>query len=644
MSSTAPRPRPAPRTPVEQLGQLRVIGMLIALVVLGPPAATAGAGAFLLARRCARGMLYLTIAAALGLSALYLFWDRFSARITLVTSAISVRAEPQTTGLQTATPANELPTIDPDVLLAPIVTRLKPHLLPLWAMLLLSAPTISLFLESTRIRQVDEVERGRHEREERTLQLAAQKARTQATDVPPVVKSQLVLGASIRGDLDWTQGRYITYPPVVLGRHLVAIGASGSGKTETSIRLAYGAAKVYGWKVFYLDCKGDEEMAARFMNAMATAGYSNIARFPDRAYDGWRGDNVALFNRLMAIVDYTEPYYRDLTKMILDLAINAPGGLPRSSEELLARLNPDALKQLYNGTVDIHAVDGIKPEHIHSAHNRYRAFFRALDGGLDGSWAFEDVDAGYVLMRGLELKDQTASIGRFMMEDFAHYVSKRKDPNQRILFIIDEFPAIAFGGANTAILFEMVRSKGAGVVVTAQSYAGMGEGADRILGAAATLLLHQCADPDKLLARAGMATTYARSISFAERGVSHPTAYGVGAGSIREQEQLKVHPNAVKALAPGECFLISGGRYAYVSVARLAPDTAALYVLPPASAHHTNVAAHGRYSAEPTVPDKTNIATASASDESARHAQKEEANILTTFTPHDPSVDSVHDW
>jgi hypothetical protein len=621
--------------------------MLVACVVLGPPAAIAGAGAFMLARRCARGMLYVTLAAALGLGALCLFWDRLSARITLATSAISMTGEPWATRPRT-TQESVLPTLDPDAILTPIMSRVAPHLIPLWATLLLAAPAVTLLLESTRVRQVDEVERTRRERAERTIQLAARKARAQATDAPPAAKLQMVLGTSIRGDLDWVQGRYLTYPPVVLGRHLVAIGASGSGKTETSIRLAYGAAKVYGWKVFYLDCKGDEEMADRFMDAMAAAGYANIARFPDRAYDGWRGDGVALFNRLMAIVDYSEPYYRDLTKMILDLAINAPGGLPRSSEELLARLNPDALKQLYNGTADAHAVSGIKPEHIHSAHNRYRAFFRALDGGLDGSWAFEDMDAGYVLLRGLELKDQTASIGRFMMEDFAHYVSKRKDPNQHILFIIDEFPAIAFGGANTATLFEMVRSKGAGVVVTAQSYAGMGEGADRILGAAATLLLHQCADPDKLLARAGMATTYARSVSFAERGASNPTAYAVGAGSIREQKDLKVDPDHVKALAPGECFLISGGRYAHVSIARLAPGAAAPYV-PISGARHTNAgasehslsASEAPNTVEPTTSDESEIVIAGASDEPARHVPEQEGHTPTATTLSDHTV---NDW
>jgi hypothetical protein len=61
------------------------------------------------------------------------------------------------------------------------------------------------------------------------------------------------------------------------------------------------------------------------------------------------------------------------------------------------------------------------------------------------------------------------------------------------LLIVNEFPAIAFGGASAANLFEMVRFHGDGLVVTAQSYAGLGADADRMLGAAAGLILHQCA-------------------------------------------------------------------------------------------------------------------------------------------------------
>ena len=80
----------------------------------------------------------------------------------------------------------------------------------------------------------------------------------------------------VGGDLDWMKGGWFTYPAPMLGRHLVLIGASNTGKTETSKRLAYGAAKVYGWRVFYLDCKGDSGTATEFL--AATRSRSSLMR------------------------------------------------------------------------------------------------------------------------------------------------------------------------------------------------------------------------------------------------------------------------------------------------------------------------------------------------------------------------------
>ena len=93
----------------------------------------------------------------------------------------------------------------------------------------------------------------------------------------------------------------------MLGRHLVVVGGTGSGKTETLLRLAYGAAADLGWQVLYLDAKGDPANVRRFVDAMQDAGVRDVRVFPEGAYDGWRGDPIALLNGLMAIEDFSEP-------------------------------------------------------------------------------------------------------------------------------------------------------------------------------------------------------------------------------------------------------------------------------------------------------------------------------------------------
>src|SRR2546430_2082832 len=82
------------------------------------------------------------------------------------------------------------------------------------------------------------------------------------------------------GDLLWSRKRMFTFPLSSLRHHAVCLGATGSGKTETLYRCAYGAYKVYRLQVIYLDAKGESKRAeekegdnaARFVATMRAAG------------------------------------------------------------------------------------------------------------------------------------------------------------------------------------------------------------------------------------------------------------------------------------------------------------------------------------------------------------------------------------
>jgi hypothetical protein len=426
---------------------------------------------------------------------------------------------------------------------------------PLWAWWqwsLLLAPFATLNLLSTRVRSAAELEQERFAKEERATAERERRAREALVKAPESVGDAMVLGVPLDvGDLPWAKGALFTYPGDSLGRHGAVIGSSGMGKSETVLRIAAGARQVYGWKVFFIDCKGEQGLQERFVTTMRGAGAQRVGTFPQRPLRGWQGDSVALLNRLLAVIDFSEAYYRDLTKMLLSLALEAPGGPPRSSSELLEAMVLARLRQRYQGRPEVDEIDGLRPRDAASSYNRYRAFFKALGSGLDGApddkatWSFDSVDAGYILLDGLTLKDQTASFGRYLIEDFAHYAAQRKPKHERVLLVIDEYPVIAYSGAGTASLFEMVRFHGASIIVTGQSYAGMGEGFDRILGAAETLILHRCGDPDKLLPRAGQRLAFKRRVGFSERGIGQGAReYATGAGYLAVDEELKICPAA----------------------------------------------------------------------------------------------------
>jgi hypothetical protein len=378
----------------------------------------------------------------------------------------------------------------------------------------------------------------------------------------------------VAGDLfEWGRrdaGRlWLAYPEADLSRHGVVVGAAGSGKTETLLRLSYLAARVYGWQVVFLDAKGDTATRERFVAAMLQAGIdaASIRTFPAQPYDGWRGDARALVNRLMEVSDFGEPYYREMALRVLDLATSAPPGPPGSSTELLGRLRKPALRMAYRARPEAAEIDDLAERDVAGVANRYRAFFGALGGSLDGAWVFEDAAACYLLLEGLALKAEAARLGRFFLEDFAHYAGVRKAQARRVLLVVDEFSALE-SAADAAHLFERLRSFGAAVIVSAQGYAGLGAAADRILDAAETLVLHRCADPERLVARAG---TVPR-VEHTRYLPSHAVPPGAGReGSVTRREGWRVRPNDVRQLPAGEAIVISGGKAGRVRVERLLP-------------------------------------------------------------------------
>jgi hypothetical protein len=376
----------------------------------------------------------------------------------------------------------------------------------------------------------------------------------------------------VTGDLfDWGRresGRlWLAYPEADLSLHGVVIGAAGSGKTETLLRIAYLAARAYRWKVVFLDAKGDPATRDRFVAAMLLAGLEpgEIRTFPRERYDAWRGDTRALTNRLMEVSDFSEPYYREMALHVLDLAVSAGAGPPESSQELLGRLRRPALRLAYRKLPQAAEVEDLTDRDVAGVANRYRAFFGALAASLDGTWAFEDTSACYLLLEGLALKGEAARLGRFFLEDFAHYAAVRKAPGERVLLIVDEFSALE-STADAAHLFERLRSFGAAVIVSAQGYAGLGPAADRILDAAQTLVLHRCADPERLITRAGTVPRTEHT-----RHLSQESTPPVATGSFTRREGWRVRPNDVRQLPTGEAIVIARGKAARVEVQRLVP-------------------------------------------------------------------------
>lgn len=123
------------------------------------------------------------------------------------------------------------------------------------------------------------------------------KAAKAVRKTPDDIRGRAVLGPAATGDLpaQWIARKpfgkpFVVYDQANLGRHVAVIGQPGSGKTVTLLRLAYLAAKVYGWRVYFLDGKGDHATQREFVATMLDAGLNEnqIGAFPNEPFDGWR--------------------------------------------------------------------------------------------------------------------------------------------------------------------------------------------------------------------------------------------------------------------------------------------------------------------------------------------------------------------
>jgi hypothetical protein len=378
------------------------------------------------------------------------------------------------------------------------------------------------------------------------------------------------------GDLHpWLRRRGRTTEVVIPAREqplaMAVLGIPGSGKTVTQLRRVWIAARS-GMRVVFVDCKGTDPALAwqvtcvyRLANPAAVVGF-----WPAQPLDCWRGDGMAIANRLLAVEDWASEgggvYYRRMATLALQLACTPPTGPPRNSHDFLRRLDLRKLQQLWRGDqtaqADLEQL-AADPQVLAGVRGRYSAFFRSLQGKADGCWGLEDVDLAVLTIPTIASRTDADAAVRLVLEDLGHFATRRKARlGDDVLLVLDEFSAVQ-GGTDQAIhLAERLRDVGVPVVFGAQSPEGLGDERQqwRLLHTiGGGLVLHQLPDPDRLIELAGTVRAPEQAWQLDPWGPA-------GQARLHMTDRPRVDPNQVRQLHPGEAFLVHGGRAVKLSV------------------------------------------------------------------------------
>ena len=386
-------------------------------------------------------------------------------------------------------------------------------------------------------------------------------------------------------------------PAAACTRHMVVVGATGSGKTNLMMRLWAGWFTAAGQQarsgrghrplLIVLDCKGGRDArvkADRTRRLLYGAGARRVAVWPDDArLSVWElppADLAVLLYQMIESGTGAAAYYADVLQSVLTLAVMTPCGPPASAAAFLGRLDARWLQHAW--TDGRHPAEAERARaaarHLPDIQLRYATLLGRLGPALDGPGTLADADAWYFILEGTREPSVAEAQAMAITELAARTATSGDGEPRAMLLAADDYSAVA-GRVPLSNLYERGRSLGIGVQVSAQSWQGLGRNEDERYRIAATadggvFVLHT-PHPEPLTQLAGTR----RVLETAHRIIGG--SWGDD-GTTRIRRDCVADPELIRRLQVGQACYIHHGAATFVQVAR--PKPSPLTLLPPPAA------------------------------------------------------------
>ena len=274
-------------------------------------------------------------------------------------------------------------------------------------------------------------------------------------------------------------------------------GISGIGKTTLLLRIV-ATALARGWRVAYLDGKGDDDDARALLEAAAVLGVGAVwwrgqtEGGSGCPFDAWRGSRAEVITKAMSLAGSLKPrdgesdaaaYYRRRRLGVLTAVAEA--GPWRSSTDLLGRLRQPAAWVRDRAALDaLKHKDKGRAVHMATA-DELAAVLGPLGAALDGAghalgWGWDDEDGAAWSLAVITVKNSmgeaATGAAALMLHDLTAYAENRRSRDSRPLLVIMDEAQTILDSPNAPDLeqpMEKMRSRGIGIIVAAQSVEGL---------------------------------------------------------------------------------------------------------------------------------------------------------------------------
>jgi hypothetical protein len=405
--------------------------------------------------------------------------------------------------------------------------------------------------------------------------------RRRASAEPAGAGQAFVLGSDRRG-------RDVRVTEHELSAHGLILGASGTGKTTTLVRVLEELI-ARGRPVVVIDMKGSPAFARSIAAAAADAGRPFrlwTADGPGRWNPLEHGNATELKDKLIATERFSEPHYQRAAERYVQTVlqvIQARGAGAATLARVVELMDPPRLRGSLRGLPTAlrervqDYLRGLTPDQLSAVRGLQTRLAilteshlgRLLEPGpgearIDLRTALTGPEVVMFSLNSSTYGKLAGQLGTLAVQDLICAAGHRLEAQagglspEQAFVVIDE--ASVLGGDHVLALFARGREAGLGVLAATQELADFDRAApglrDQVLGNTAIKLAHRQDVPSSAQTIAQLAGT--ERVWEETQRIGGPFAgRGRAGGTRRRAEQFIVDPNEIKTLSTGEAILIS---------------------------------------------------------------------------------------